>query len=54
MNLQQVIAAKPTSEWDEELGKTWITPAQFVTFIYNSHQGIQEYTPPPKVEPEED
>ena len=54
MNLQQVIAAKPTSEWDEELGKTWITPAQFVTFIYNSHQGIQEYTPPPKVEAEED
>ena len=47
MSLQQIIAAKPTSEWDEALGKTWITPAQFVTFIYNSLQGIQRYTPPP-------
>ena len=45
MELQQIIAARPTSEWDEELGKTWITPAQFVTFIYNSLQGIQKYTP---------
>ena len=46
MNLQQVIAAEPTKEWDETLGKTWITPAQFVTFIYNSLQGIHHYTPP--------
>ena len=45
-NLQQTIAAQPTAEWDEELGKTWITPAQFVTFIYNSLEGIQRYTPP--------
>ena len=47
-NLQQVIAAQPTIEWDEELGKTWITPAQFVTFIYNSLMGIHHYTPPPE------
>jgi glyoxylase-like metal-dependent hydrolase (beta-lactamase superfamily II) len=46
MNLTQIIAAAPTKEWDEALGKTWITPAQFVTFIYNSLEGIQHYTPP--------
>lgn len=44
--LQQVIAAQPTAEWDEELGQTWITPAQFVTFIFNSLEGIHQYTPP--------
>ena len=47
MDLQQAIAAEPTKEWDESLGKTWITPAQFVTFIYNSLKGIHHYTPPP-------
>ena len=47
-NLQQIIAAVPTAEWDEELGKTWITPAQFVTFIYNSLEGINHYTPLPE------
>jgi len=47
MDLQQIIAAEPNKEWDEELGKTWITPAQFVTFIYNSIKNIQHYTPPP-------
>jgi len=46
MTLEQVIAAKPTGEWDEELGKIWITPPQFVTFIYNSLKGIHRYTPP--------
>ena len=51
MDLQQIIAAKPTEEWDETLGKTWITPAQFVTFIYNSLEGIHHYTPPPADEP---
>jgi len=52
MNLEQIIAAKPTSQWDEELGKTWITPAQFVTFIYNSLEGINYYTPVKKAETE--
>lgn len=47
-NLQEIIAAEPTAEWDEELGKTWITPAQFVTFIHNSLEGIHHYTPPPE------
>ena len=50
MNLQQIIAAEATKEWDEELGKTWITPAQFVTFIYNSLEDIHHYTPPVVVE----
>ena len=53
MDLEQIIAAKPTREWDESLGKTWITPAQFVTFIYNSLKGIQHYTPLPVEETEE-
>jgi glyoxylase-like metal-dependent hydrolase (beta-lactamase superfamily II) len=52
MNLQQIIAAKPTDEWDELLGKVWIKPAQFVTFIYNSLEDIHHYTPPAKVEAE--
>ncbi|MFC1775978.1 MBL fold metallo-hydrolase [Pseudomonadota bacterium] len=52
MNLQQIIAAQPTREWDETMGKTWIKPAQFVTFIYNSLEDIHHYTPPPKVETE--
>lgn len=42
--LEQIVAEKPTSEWDDTLGKTWITPAQFVTFIYNSLEGIHHYT----------
>lgn len=45
MDLQQVVDAKPTAEWDEELGKTWITPTQFTIFIYNSLKGIKEFTP---------
>jgi len=53
MDLVQIIAAEPTREWDESLGKTWITPAQFVTFIYNSLKGIQHYTPLPEEETEE-
>ena len=52
MDLQQIIAAEPTKEWDETLGKAWITPAQFVTFIYNSLNGIHQYTPPVTVETE--
>ena len=52
MDLQQIIAAKPTQEWDETLGKVWIKPPQFVTFIYNSLQGIHHYTPPATVETE--
>ena len=53
MGLQQLIAAKPTEEWDEALGKVWIKPAQFVTFIYNSLEGIHHYTPVVEVEVDE-
>jgi glyoxylase-like metal-dependent hydrolase (beta-lactamase superfamily II) len=44
MTLEQAIAAKPTAQWDEQLGEVWITPAQFVTFIYNSLTGVNEFT----------
>jgi len=43
--LEQAIAARPTASWDDTLGKTWITPAQLVTFIYNSLSGVREFTP---------
>ncbi len=43
-SLDEAIAAKPTAEWDDSLGKVWITPAQFVTFIYNSLTGVHHYT----------
>jgi cyclase len=54
MNRSQIIAAKPTEEWDELLGDVWITPPQFVTFIYNSLEGIHHYTPPETAETETD
>lgn len=44
MSLDQAIAARPTAEWDDTLGKVWITPAQFVTFIYNSLTGVEHFT----------
>jgi len=46
LGLEQAIAAQPTAEWDEQLGGVWITPAQLVTFIYNSLTGVGHYTPP--------
>jgi len=44
MSLEQAIEQKPTAEWDEILGKVWITPAQLVTFIYNSLTGVDHFT----------
>ena len=44
MSLQQAVAAKPTAEWDDILGKVWITPEQWVTFIYNSLTGVDHFT----------
>jgi glyoxylase-like metal-dependent hydrolase (beta-lactamase superfamily II) len=43
-SLEEVIAARPTAQWDDALGKTWIKPAQMVTFIYNSLTGVHEFT----------
>lgn len=43
-SLEETIAARPTAQWDDPLGKVWITPAQFVTFIYNSLTGVDHYT----------
>ncbi len=45
MSLKQAIEAKPTEQWDELLGQVWITPAQMVTFIYNSLTGVDHFTP---------
>ena len=42
-DLQEIIALKPTAKWDETLGKAWIKPDQFVTMLYNSLMGINEY-----------
>jgi len=44
MDLQQVIAAKPTAAWDESLGKVWITPEQLAIFIYNSLTNVDHFT----------
>jgi cyclase len=44
MSLEQAIAANPTTEWDENLGKVWITPDQLVIFIYNSLTGVDHFT----------
>jgi len=44
MSLEQAIEAKPTAEWDEILGKVWITPEQLVIFIYNSLTGVDHFT----------
>ena len=42
--LEEAIEARPTAAWDDALGKTWITPAQFVTFIYNSLKDVPTFT----------
>jgi len=44
--LEETVAAQPTAEWDDVLGGIWITPPQFVTFIYNSLKGVDHYTAP--------
>ena len=44
MSLEQAVAAKPTAEWDDILGNVWITPAQLVTFMYNSLTGVDHFT----------
>jgi glyoxylase-like metal-dependent hydrolase (beta-lactamase superfamily II) len=46
MNLNQIIAAMPTAEWDDPLGEILITPAQLVIFIYNSLESIHSYSSP--------
>lgn len=43
-SLDEAIAARPTAQWDDPLGNVWITPAQFVTFIYNSLTGVNQFT----------
>lgn len=47
-SLEETIAARPTAEWDDTRGRGWIKPPQFVTFIYNSLKGVDEFTPIPE------
>ncbi len=47
-SLEETIAAKPTAEWDDTRGQGWIKPPQFVTFIYNSLKGVDEFTAIPE------
>lgn len=45
LNLQQVVDAKPTAEWDAELGNAFIKPDSLVIFVYNSLTGVDHFTP---------
>ena len=45
MSLQQVVEARPTAQWDEELGGAFIKPDQLAVFVYNSLVGVDHYTP---------
>ena len=42
--LEEAIASRPTAPWDETYGQSFITPAEFVTFIYNSLTGVEHFT----------
>jgi glyoxylase-like metal-dependent hydrolase (beta-lactamase superfamily II) len=46
LSLEAIVAAKPNAEWDDAFGNIFITPEQFVVFIYNSIKGIDHYTAP--------
>ena len=37
-NLEEIVAARPSADWDEQLGKGWISPERFVGFVYQSLQ----------------
>ena len=45
MSLEQVVAAKPTAKWDEELGGSFIKPDSLAIFLYNSLTGVDQFTP---------
>jgi len=45
MNLAQVVAARPTAQWDAELGNAFIKPDSLVIFVYNSLTGVERFTP---------
>jgi len=36
-NREEIIAMKPSAEWDEAWGKTFITPEQFIGAVYDSY-----------------
>ena len=45
LSREQVVAARPTAQWDEELGNAFIKPDQLAIFVYNSLTGIDRFTP---------
>ena len=45
MDRAQVVAAKPTAQWDEALGGAFIKPDNLVIFVYNSLTGVDRFTP---------
>ena len=45
MSLRQVVEARPTADWDEELGGSFIKPDSLAIFIYNSLTGVDHFTP---------
>jgi len=49
--LTEVIAARPTAQWDATLGAGWLKPEQFVTFVYNSLTGVPHYSRVPSTSP---
>ena len=36
LTLEEFIASKPTAEYDDTLGKGFLTPEQFLTIVYQS------------------
>jgi cyclase len=45
MSREQVVAARPTAKWDEELGNAFIKPDNLAIFVYNSLTGVDRFTP---------
>jgi len=45
LSREQVVAARPTAPWDEELGNAFIKPDQLAIFVYNSLTGVAHFTP---------
>ncbi|MEJ2385642.1 MAG: MBL fold metallo-hydrolase [Xanthomonadales bacterium] len=45
LSREQVVAARPTARWDEELGNAFIKPDKLAIFVYNSLTGVARFTP---------
>jgi len=45
MTREEVVAARPTAQWDEALGNAFIKPDKLAIFVYNSLTGVARFTP---------